>query len=264
MPLSEFRTVPIEDFDMGRVVSRTFETIGRNAPAFLALAILAVIPQLVLAAVLGVGTGMRPNQIDPSKIFHMYGLMMVVGLASMIFSAILQAALVHGTISDLNGNKASFGDCLGTGIRTCLPVIGLTIVFSVAIFFGFILLIVPGVMLSIAWAVVVPVLVVEKTGVFATFGRSAELTKGHRWKIFGLYLAIAVLSMVLGFAILPLSSAMTTANEGLLAMAPVMALQGVVKVVVATISAAGVAAVYYELRAAKEGIGPEQLASVFD
>jgi hypothetical protein len=38
----------------------------------------------------------------------------------------------------------------------------------------------------------------------------------------------------------------------------------VLQVVVSSLSAAGLAAIYFELRQAKEGVGVDQLAAVFD
>jgi hypothetical protein len=116
----------------------------------------------------------------------------------------------------------------------------------------------------LAWAVIVPVLVVERTGVFGTFGRSAELTKGHRWAILGLAVVVWLISLVLGLAILPFQSALVLPGGGILAMTPLLIVNGVVNVITTTIIAVGTASVYYELRSIKEGIGPEQLAAVFD
>lgn len=248
---------------MGRVVSRTFGTIGRNAVSFFILAVFAVVPQVVLGAVLGVGNAVR-QPVGMSHLGHMYSMLGIVSLVSMVFGSVLQAALVHGTVSDLNGQKASFGDCLQTGLRTCLPVIGLSIVMSVALVFGFVLLIVPGVLMMLAWSVAVPVLVVEHTGVFGAFGRSAELTKGHRWAIFGLIIAVFIISGAISLAVTPLNAVLVLHGEGLGAMWPLLIVQGLHAVFIAMINATGTAAIYYELRSIKEGIGPEQLASVFE
>ncbi len=46
-------------------------------------------------------------------------------------------------------------------------------------------LLVPGFILLIMWFVAIPVCVVEQRGSWASMQRSAELTKGHRWKISG-------------------------------------------------------------------------------
>jgi hypothetical protein len=257
------RPVQDDNFEMGRVASRTFGTIGRNWVSFFALAVIAVAPQVLLAAYLGVGA-MRGKAIDPTHLGHYFGTMGIASLASLVLGSVLQAALVHGTIADLNGKKASFGDCLQTGLRTCLPVIGLSILFGIALVVGLVLLVVPGVLMFLAWAVIVPVLVVEKTGVFGAFGRSAELTRGHRWAILGLVIVVGLISMILGFATLPFQSALAQPGAGFAAMAPAMLIQGIVNVISTTIGATGTASVYYELRSIKEGIGPEQLASVFD
>jgi hypothetical protein len=257
-------TVGDETFEMGRVVARTFGAIGRNWVSFFTLAVFTVVPQLILSAYLGVGVVARGKPVDLSNLGHFWAMMGIVYLAALVLNSVLQAALVHGTVSDLNGKKASFGDCLQTGLRTCFPVIGLSIVFGIALMFGFILLLVPGVLMFLAWAVIVPVLVVEKTGVFGAFGRSSELTKGHRWAILGLAVVLWLISIVLGLAILPFQSALVLPGEGVLAMAPLLVINGAVSVITTTLAAAGTASVYYELRSIKEGIGPEQLAAVFD
>jgi hypothetical protein len=253
-----------ENFEMGRVASRTFGTIGRNAVTFFSLGVLAVAPQLILSAYLGVGVFAKGQAVDPSKIINNLGLFFLVSVFAVVLTAVLQAALVHGTISDLNGKKASFGECLQTGFRYALPVIGLSILFSFAMVFGLVLLVVPGVLIMLAWSVAVPVLVVEQTGVFGAFGRSAELTKGHRWAILGLGLVFWIISVIIGLALAPLDSMLILSGEGISSMALVLLVNGIVNVLTTTIMAAGVAAIYYELRSIKEGIGPEQLAAVFD
>ena len=42
---------------------------------------------------------------------------------------------------------------------------------------GFLLLIIPGLILLTVWAVVVPSLVIDKAGIFGSFSRSADLTR---------------------------------------------------------------------------------------
>ncbi len=43
-----------------------------------------------------------------------------------------------------------------------------------------------------------------------------------------------------------------------------LVLTGAVRVVTAAVSAAGTACIYYELRVVKDGIGPQQLANIFE
>lgn len=246
-----------EDFSIGRVVSRTFGTIGRNAVPFFVLAFLAYIPSFGLELILG-----GAPRLEAGHTGAYAAAMFATIMLTLVFSAVLQAALVHGTVSDLNGRKASLADCLQTGIKTALPVIGISILEGLGIMLGFIALIVPGILLMLAWAVVVPVRVVEKETVFECFGRSADLTKGHRGAIFVLGLLWWAIIIALSIAILPFKG-LGIVDGGIFSSLHT-ALSAATNIIGSTIGAAGVASIYYELRSITEGVGPEQLASVFD
>ena len=57
---------------------------------------------------------------------------------------------------------------------------------ALAITLGLILFIVPGLLLFTWWLLIVPVIVLEGSGVTRAFGRSRELVRGNGWNVFGL------------------------------------------------------------------------------
>jgi len=61
---------------------------------------------------------------------------------------------------------------------------------------GFILLIIPGIILSLMWALTIPVAVLEDKGLSDSVARSAELTKGNRGRIFVIYALFLILSYI--------------------------------------------------------------------
>jgi Membrane domain of glycerophosphoryl diester phosphodiesterase len=264
---------PISRFDLGRVVERTFSSISRNFPVFLLLTLLlAGVPALLTGLLLylaGIGAAGGAGAAANANLSQLFTLGAAGGgftaLVGAIASFILQAAVVYGTIADLNGRRAVFSECLSTGLRSWFWIFLLAIVVGLAEVLGFILFIVPGVMMAVAWIVAVPALVVERTGVFGAMSRSAELTRGHRWPIFGLlviYIIAAgvissMVSAVVGAAAASVSTAATQPTLQLVA-------QPLVSVITKLISSAGVASIYFELRSTREGIGPEALAAVFD
>ena len=63
---------------------------------------------------------------------------------------------------------------------------------------GFILIIVPGLILITIWSVAAPVVVLENPGVFAALRRSRELVRGNGWQVFGV---ILVLYIVVGVVV---------------------------------------------------------------
>jgi hypothetical protein len=84
------------------------------------------------------------------------------------------------------------------------PLVGASILAGIGIGIGFILLIIPGLILLTIWSVVAPVIVLERPGVFAAFGRSRELVRGNGWNVFGVivivFLAVVVISSAAGLA----------------------------------------------------------------
>lgn len=243
-------------FDIGKVIERTFGVIGANFPTLFGLAlVLAALPQAVAALALSPSAAGVPN-LSP--------LWALGSLVAVVASFVLQAAVVHASVVDLNGGKASFGDGLRVGMSNFLPVLGISILMTIGIALGMVLLIVPGVMLAIAWSVAVPAQVVEKTGVIQSFGRSAALTRGSRWAIFGLffvYLLLAFGFMIVAGLIFAALSFVTGGPESLVMRGVITPL---LQAVTSMVGASGAAAVYYELRSKKEGVGPQELAAVFD
>lgn len=259
-------------FDFGRVFSYAAGSIGHNAATFAALALLLVGAPTLISTIGMIGV---VSQFGPllnggpfagfPHVSSLTGLLVSLGgLIGIVTNAVLQASVIYGTAAYLNGREASFVECLGAGVRGCLPLIGLNIVAAFALVFGFLLFVVPGVMMAVAWVVAAPALIVERTGVFGAFGRSADLTRGHRWSICGLVLiylvASGVVQQVLN-SIMGVTFGAATAEAQMLNQLPVNALIGVIASV---LTSTGIAAIYYELRSTREGVGPEALAAVFD
>jgi hypothetical protein len=133
---------------------------------------------------------------------------------------------------------------------------------------------VPGVILALMWCVAAPVQVVEGPGVFASIGRSRELTRGHRWMILVLMIVFVVVAWVAS-TIVAVAGLASTGFGGLMSLATqapafgsfVWFIQVVFTPLVGAfeslIAAAGVASLYFELRAVKEGAGAESLAAAF-
>ena len=195
----------LASFETGRVVSRTFAVIGRNLPTFVLLGLLVAVPLnaytwFLLHSVPG-------NTTNPLAIYSRQLLPFTIG--SFFLQATLhywlQAALVHGTIVDLNGRHATIGVCLSTALRSMGPLMVIAILATLGIYAGVVLLVAPGIILATMWFVLVPVRVVEGTGIVKTFSRSRELTRGHRGAILGLLVIYVIAAAVIGLSIRPLT-----------------------------------------------------------
>lgn len=257
-----------EDFRIGRVVSRMFNALFANLATFLALAALLMIPMLLLTLYTTTNLahmGMTPaGGIIPGAGLTFFSMIAIQSLVYLIVGYLLQAALVQGTITYLNDERPSFGQCLSSAMKSVLPLIVIAVLSGLGMFLGAILLLVPGLIIAMMWFVVVPVRMVENAGIIESFGRSRALTKGYRGKIFLLFLMYMVLALALAFATRPLMGvSMIVPKPGELNI-PYIVVGWAEQVFLAAITAAGIASVYYELRLVKEGIGAQQMASAFD
>jgi hypothetical protein len=165
------------------------------------------------------------------------GLLGIVGalLGSVVLFIALflvQASLVKA-VQDIRDGHAdlSIGETMSAATPALGAVIGAGILAGIAITIGLILLIAPGLFLITFWAVIVPAIVIERAGVFASFGRSQQLVRGHGWSVFGtlvlLWIILLVVDIILGiiFLVLPavLRSGLATIVSGTL-IAPYIAL----------------------------------------
>ena len=249
---------PAERFEIARVLARMFGVIGRNFQVFAYLALaLSGLPSLG-AALLQRGLLFLPFGGEAGG-FNALG-----WIVNLVINTLLQAAVIHATVSDLNGRRASLGDCLETALRNVLPLIGIGVATTVAAFLGLLLFVVPGVILALALCVAAPAQVVEDHGVFQALGRSSDLTRNHRWAILLLFILFAVAFAILrAFAEIP-PLALAVASPGAADLVRDLVVTPLLQALGALVGAAGAASIYFELRTIKEGVGAEALAKAFE
>jgi hypothetical protein len=99
----------------------------------------------------------------------------------------LYQGMVVGLVSDVQDGRRdhSVGELLRSVTPVVAPLIGAGLLAGLGIVAGFFLLLVPGLYLLTIWAVIAPVIVVERRQVTDAFGRSRQLVRGNGWPVFG-------------------------------------------------------------------------------
>ena len=106
-------------------------------------------------------------------------------LATKSVSALVTGALAHTVMSLLRtGESPPLTESLAWGLRKWWPLMLCTLLSSLLIGMGTMLLCVPGVILSVIYAVALPAAAVEKIDPIKALERSANLTKGYRGMVF--------------------------------------------------------------------------------
>ena len=241
-------------FSVGGVIGKSLSIFGRHFWPFIAVTAVGMMPYLILLLV-------DPDYVaamnSPSRSAAQGGILNAfLPLLTSFLQAITQAVIFGAAFADLSGQPVDIGVSVRRGLSRFFPLIGIQILVGFGEVIGLVLLVVPGLIVFTMWALADSVCVLEGLGPVKSVNRSAALTRGHRWKVFGIML-ILTLGVALGemiiLAVLPLA--------GLTAWAIVSYLFQVVSM---PLSALIGVTVYYDLRAAKEGLGIARISAVFD
>ena len=135
----------------------------------------------------------------------------LAGLMSFVATFWTEAALVEA-VQDIRDGRADLG--IGETFQRVRPrlgaVIGVSILAGLAIALGFVLLVVPGLVLLTLWSLIVPVIVLEGTPAMEAFGRSRELVRGHGMGVFGVivlaFLLLLLVTIVVAIILAPVGN----------------------------------------------------------
>lgn len=108
--------------------------------------------------------------------------MLVGGIAGFVAQYWLIAGMTRGTVSP--------------GFGRFWPYLGISILYGLALVLGFVLLIVPGIILMVRWVPLLPAVIDRESGAMNAFSDSFDLTRGHSWSVFGAGLIVVIGLMV--------------------------------------------------------------------
>lgn len=214
--------------DVGAVIRRVFDIYVDQYPVLLpASAVVFVITGLVSAVLVAAAPGLA-----------------LIALLLSLVAGTLFTGMVVELVSDIQDGRRDHS--AGELLRAATPVLGqlllVGIVAAIGIVIGFVLIIVPGLILITIWSVAAPVVVLERpAGVFAALARSRELVRGNGWQVFGVI-------FVLFFLVIIVSSAIQIGADSAGTGAGIVA-RVIVGILTGPISALAAAVLYFDLRA---------------
>jgi hypothetical protein len=251
---------------IGSVLAKTFSVFGRQFWKLLVLAL----PSTILFYIYNIFVFPRLftplMQVTHSLVVYTflvsYGLS---GIQRFAQETITEGMITYCAFQAIRGQPFTIGQSLARALRRLLPVVGVALSSALITVLGAILL-VPGAIAACVLYVAIPVCVIEKNGVFSSFGRSAALTKGNRWAIFGLLLLTGAVGLIVNIPltyIVPLRIAASGQNRTELLWVLVV-VRFAWFLVATAFGAVLTTTVYHDLRATNEGFDADKLAAVFD
>jgi hypothetical protein len=178
----------LRPLSLGELLDRTFFLYRNN---FLLFAGIVALPHLGLLAFQLAGVGLRSTNVlisPPGILWTLAVFVVTLGVTAASQGASV-IAVSHVHLGRPASIAESFAGIKGRVLHLALIMIG----YGIGIGVGLVLLLVPGIILALMWALTIPVAVLEDTGLRDSVNRSAELTKGHRGRVFVIYLLFIVL-----------------------------------------------------------------------
>ena len=211
------------------IIGRAFQIYRTQVGTLLAAALLIYLLQFVVNLVL-------PDDWE-----------WIGSIVTLVLTAFFTGMVVM-LVRDLqDGHRdSSLGELFSSVTPVFVPVIVVSILFGIGVAIGFILIIIPGLILLTIWSVVIPVTVVEQPGIFRAFGRSRELVKGNGWQVFGTILLVWILSIVVG----AIGFAIAAAIDGVIGAL----VAAIISALIAPITALTAALIYFALLSEKEPV----------
>ncbi|WP_414935562.1 hypothetical protein [Amycolatopsis sp. cmx-11-51] len=154
-----------------------------------------------------------PAATDQELMNQMLGLLggTLASSSITLVATLLGTTLLTGFLTVLMGKAVlgkpvTFKEALKEATPRLLPLLGLTVLYTLAILVGAIFCLLPAIIPYTFWALASPAFILERGTVMEAFRRSVKLVSGMFWRVFGILLLAYVISSLLASIItLPFS-----------------------------------------------------------
>jgi hypothetical protein len=231
----EAAPAPAKQITVGGVVDETFSIYGQNVAALVGAAI-------VVFVIVGLVSGLLQNA-GGVILGLLAGIVRLVGYA-------LFTGFVVRLVQDVRDGRRdqTVGDLFSSAAPAILSLIVFGILWGIGVGIGFILLIIPGLILITFWSVGAPAIVIEDAGPIEAFGRSWRLVRGDAWSVFAALLVILLIVIAIQFV---LGAIATPISDGATLIAAIIS-----TVITAPVFALAVSVMFFDLGGGRAAPAP--------
>ncbi|MBJ7330318.1 MAG: hypothetical protein JHC95_10500, partial [Solirubrobacteraceae bacterium] len=167
--------------DTASTLERIFETYSRQFAVLLPTALIIFLPVAALQVAVGTNVGL-----------------LILALLLTFVATQWYSGVVVLAVRDLQDGKRDFsvGQLISASLPFLGPLLGAGVLYGLGLVAGFILLLIPGLILLTIWAVIAPVIVIEGSGIGGAFSRSQALVKGNGWRVFGVLIVMGIITFL--------------------------------------------------------------------
>ena len=180
------------DFSIGSVLSESWERTSGLKGSFWAAGAIVFLVMIVIGGIFGGGSAVLVGNDD----------VIAGGLSSILLQLVIMAVMypfmagimmlgIERSVDLPLSYKSVFGYFAYT-----LPLLGVAVLMSILIVIGYLLLIIPGIYLSLAYMFAVPLVVEKNLGIWDAMETSRKAVTSHWFKLFFLFLIMSVILII--------------------------------------------------------------------
>ncbi|MEU6646593.1 hypothetical protein ABZ863_29160 [Saccharomonospora sp. NPDC046836] len=207
--------IPLRPLGVGEILDGAISTMRKYAGlVFGASAVVALISSaLSLAVGVWLFDNVEPLVVNPnasqqeqldqllSQLGDVLAANSVVLVISVLTQTFLTGLLMVVVGKAVLGQPITLGEAWAELRPRLLPLLGLTILVTVIVMVGTILLIIPGIVAYVFLSLTTPALILERGRVRTSLSRSPALVRGSWWRVFGILLLAVVIAFVISLII---------------------------------------------------------------
>lgn len=191
---------------VGKVLDDGFKFYRSTLMQILPLSFLAVVvPIVILVLFVGGSTYMSlvSGQMDPATtdfvaLFTSLGIGAVV---AMFLAIIFYAAIFYKMSGAALGDSINFGGSMTLGLKAVFPLLMAGILYMLAVSLGFVLLIIPGIILMVSLMLYMPAYTMDNEGIIGCLKKSHNLVWGNWWRTVLIFSIPTIILMVVYMAL---------------------------------------------------------------
>ena len=163
------------------------------------------------------GQPTNPADVSAFMLAKMPMLMSVIFIASLL-TFVFYIAMIYRIDNVANQRDDDFIEALVIGFKKFPAVLVAVILYTIVVMVGFIMLVVPGIILSLSLAFYIYFIVLDSLGGYASLKASHNLIKGNWWRTMTVFMAPSIIMMAIYFPMIMLADFVGANNNTLISV----------------------------------------------
>ena len=247
-----------EPMTTGVLLDRAFRLYTGNFALMLGIAAAAYVPFYLIMLVIEASIGGNLPSRDGGLSTLLFQVVFMILWASIAFP-IASGATTFAISERYLGNDVTIGEALRRGLSHFWPLSIAQITATIRVMFGFLLLIVPGILWMLSYSLIVPAILVEGQKALPSLSRSRDLVKGYRGKVFCILLIVNLLQVILTGGVGLIAGMFFSGEAGGGAILS-SAMNNLLSIFLTPLGIIAAILLYYDMRIRKEGFDLEMLS----